>query len=702
MTQKNNQRKQAGVLRRLAEENIRKSEGQSQKSPAIRISEDCRLMFHELSVHQIELEAQNEELRRAQADLDFARARYFDLYDMAPVGYCTLSDKGLILEANLTAATLLGMPREALINHPFSRYVHSEDQDAFYLHHRQNLDACGSEACELRMIKQDGAIFWAYLATVTTRHKDGTSECRMVICDITDRKRTEEALRQSERKARETKNLLTLVLDTIPVRLFWKDLKSVYLGGNTVFAKDAGYSVPEELIGLDDDCMPWKDQAAMYRRDDLEVMNSGKPKLHYEEPQTTPDGGQILLSTSKVPLRDADNRIIGILGTYEDITQRKWAEEELYKMEKLESLGLLAGGIAHDFNNILMVIMGNISFAKMQIPPSENAYERLTIAESAAMQAKDLTRQFFTFAKGGAPIKDILSVANIVGRYSRFALSGTKSTCTSTIPGDLWPIDADEGQIGQALTNILINADQSMRGGGDIRIDCENTDLREDDTLPLPPGKYVKISITDQGNGISEEHLNKIFDPYFTTRGTGRGLGLASAYSIVRQHGGTIAVASIPGSGTTFTLYLPAAETRTPAATAGQPEQLFTGKGKILVMDDDEVLLQLIETMLKNLGYDVELAVDGRDALAKYAEAQHSSQPFDAVILDLTVRRGMGGRETIAHLIEMDPQARAIVSSGYSDDPAMAAYQEYGFSAVIPKPYRIEDLSAVMQQVLHP
>ena len=409
-------------LCRLDGERIKEAMGQQADTVDLQVSEEIRLMFHQLSAHQIELEMQNEALRQAQGELESARARYFDLYDMAPVGYLTLSDTGLILEVNLTAATLLGMPKNSLIGQPLTQFIHHNDQDIFYLYRKQNLDTCDApKGCELRMAKQDGTVFWAHLATAIARYGGGSSECRVVINDISNLKRTEKAMTQNEQNATEAKNLLKLVLDTIPVRLFWKDLNSVYLGCNTLFAQDAGYQVPEELIGLDDHSMGWKDQAAMYRQDDLEVMNSGKPKWRYEEIQTTPEGKQIWLATSKVPIRDANGKVIGVLGAYEDITQRKWAEEELLKAKKLESLGLLAAGIAHDFNNILMVILGNISFAKMQISPQDKAYKRLTDAETASLKTKDLTRQFLTFSKGGAPIKKPIVAAQLIKNYGHFA-----------------------------------------------------------------------------------------------------------------------------------------------------------------------------------------------------------------------------------------------------------------------------------------
>ena len=812
------------TLRSLAEELVKKKASAPQNAIDGQTPEAIRMTFHELSVHQVELELQNEELRRIQVELDTERARYFDLYDLAPVGYCTLSRKGLIVEANLTAAAMLGVPREALINTPFSQCIAVADQDTFYLHQKKNA-VNGPQVCELRMVKNDGTPFWAHLATTAVRNSNGMLECRLVISDITarkqaeealhasearyhrivetaqegiwafdadwqttyinpkmaellgyeledlratpfdtcifaadvddhvlriqhreqgknetyerrlrhkdgheiwflisataqldphgrfigsfamltditKRKQAEEALHRSEQRANEANNLLKLVLDTIPVRLFWKDLTSTFLGCNHLFAQDAGFQVPEELIGLNDFNMGWREQAERYRQDDREVMTSGKPKLHYEEIQTTPDGKQIWLSTSKVPLRDTRGEIIGVLGSYEDITQRKLAEEELIKAEKIGSLGHLAGGIAHDFNNILMVIMGNIAMAKALLSPADPVYERLTTAETAASKAQDLARRFLTFAKGGTPLKSSVSVADLIKTYSRLTLSGTSSTCAYTIPDDLWRIDADEGQIGQALTNIFMNADQATQEGGIITVQCENVRITAADHLPLANGRYVKISIRDEGKGIPEQDLGKVFDPYFTTKKKGSGLGLTSAFSIVKKHEGLLTVDSSEGAGATFTLFLPASSSSDSPATI-EENSVHSGDGKILVMDDDEILLEVIGAMLERLGYHAEFACNGEQALEKYIHAWQSGHPFDAVIMDLIIPIGMGGREAMEVLRAIDPQARVIVSSGYSNNSVLADYASYGFCDVIVKPYRFSELSKKLQQVLH-
>ena len=517
--------------------------------------------------------------------------------------------------------------------------------------------------------------------------------------DVTARIKAVEALKQSELKHQEDLKLFQLVVDTIPMRLFWKDLNSVYLGCNHLFAKDAGLNEPSELIGADDFSMGWREQAELYRQDDFEVIRSGKPKLNYEEPQTTPDGNHITLLTSKVPIRNTKDEIIGLLGIYEDITLRKREEMELLRMQKLDSLGRLAGGIAHNFNNILTLIIGNISLAKLECSRNDVIHERLTHAEAACLKAKELSQQFLTFARGGTPVKEVVVTADLIKTNSQLALSGTKSTCKYDIAEDLWNIEADAGQIGQVLTNILINADQAMPSGGLIRLKCENVHVTHKDALPLADGKYVKISIQDQGGGIRKENLDRIFDPYFTTKESGTGLGLASAYSIVKQHEGYLGVESTSKYGTVFIIFIPASTAFAPAAQPGE-SSIVTGDGRILLMDDDKIVLDVVGTMLKHLGNDFEVAEDGQKALDLYEKAMKSGSSFDLVLMDLVVPNGMGGYECIPKLLSLDPKAKVVVSSGYSNDPIMANYKKHGFTGILKKPYSLVELSRLVKQQL--
>jgi len=380
-----------------------------------------------------------------------------------------------------------------------------------------------------------------------------------------------------------------------------------------------------------------------------------------------------------------------------EITERKRLEEELLRVQKLESVGILAGGIAHDFNNILTTILGNVSLAKDQVTPDDKIFDLLKEAETASARAQTLTRQLLIFAKGGSPVKETASIKNSLKESSLFVLRGSKSGCEFSIAEDLWPVEVDVGQISQVINNIVINANQAMPEGGIIQVAAENLIIEDGYGLQVKPGRYIKISITDQGVGIAENHLLNIFDPYFTTKQEGNGLGLATTYSIIKKHAGHITVESQLGVGTTFHIYLPASEK---AVLEKEKVKLIKGQGRILVMDDEAPLRKMVGRMLKNLGYKSEFAKDGAEAIRMFKEIKEAEKPYDAVILDLTVPGGMGGKEAIKKLLEIDPEVKAIVSSGYSDDPVLANFQEYGFKDMMPKPFESLSLGKVLHEVL--
>jgi len=378
---------------------------------------------------------------------------------------------------------------------------------------------------------------------------------------------------------------------------------------------------------------------------------------------------------------------------------RKKMEEELLEAQKLESIGTLAGGIAHDFNNILTAIIGNISLAKMYSKAGDTIFRMLTEAEKASMQAKNLTQQLLTFSMGGAPIKQPTSISGLIRQSADFCLRGSNVDCEFFIRENLWAVQADEGQISQVINNLILNALQAMPDGGEINVQAENITLDKTTHLPLTEGKYVKISIMDQGTGIPREHLSKIFEPYFTTKQRGHGLGLATCYSIVKKHGGYISVESKEGIGTSFHLYLPASEKEVKEQNKNE-QRPVSGKGRILVMDDDEDVKAVLCIMLEELGYQVNLVSSGDEAIEIYRQKRETGQSFDLVIMDLTVKGGMGGKEAIKKLAEIDPGVRAVVSSGYYNDPIMAEYKKHGFKGIITKPYTLEELSMVVDVVL--
>jgi PAS domain S-box-containing protein len=522
-------------------------------------------------------------------------------------------------------------------------------------------------------------------ATPIVGNKGNVMGLVLVLLDITERKRAEEALQQSEK-------LLRHVFDGIPdlFAIIDRDYRIIlanWHGGYGYLPLEARDKHPfcyEAFYGTDTVCEDCHVK---------EVFRSGRPVFREKY---NPRVGFVEIRA--FPIFDEEGNVVMVTEHVRDITEKKKMEEELFSARKLESIGILAGGIAHDFNNLLTAILGNISLSKMFVPEGETVHQRLSEAEKASYRARDLTQQLLTFSRGGAPVRKIASIADIIKESTAFTLSGSRATCRFVIPDDLYPVDVDEGQISQVINNLVINADQAMSEGGEIEISCTNVSVDADQILPLRAGMYVLVSVKDQGEGISEEVLPRIFDPYFSTKENGKGLGLATVYSIVKNHDGHISVTSRQGVGTIFNIYLPAAVT----GVVEQPvEEIATpaGKGKILVMDDEEIIRDIAGEMLSYLGYDAEFARDGEEAVKLYQLAVEAHHPFSAVLMDLTIPGGMGGKDAIKVLREMDENVKAIVSSGYSNDPIMANYRAFGFQGVITKPYKVTELKKILDEV---
>jgi PAS domain S-box-containing protein len=392
-------------------------------------------------------------------------------------------------------------------------------------------------------------------------------------------------------------------------------------------------------------------------------------------------------------------------GVIRDITERKKIETEQQKTQKIESIGVLAGGIAHDFNNILTTLWGNISMASMGVEPAGETAALLTESQKALKRAQDLTRQLLTFSKGGVLLTEHSSVTDIIKNSIAFSLRGSKTKCDLSIAEGTLYLNVDKGQINQVMNNLIINADQAMPDGGLIQISAYNVVLSSENSkkaLLLPDGEYVKISIQDQGLGISKENMPKIFDPYFTTKENGSGLGLATSYSIVKNHGGLLCANSRLEKGSVFDIYLPAADDPDFQEKKAFNIKKLIGKssGNILMMDDDKQLKTIAGKMLRKLGYHVEFTSEGNETVTKYKNDMEIGVKYDLVILDLTIPGGFGGKKTIRKLQKIDPDVKAIVSSGYSNDPVMANPAKYGFSGRISKPYTIESLAKSLDIIL--
>ncbi|MEN8135315.1 MAG: ATP-binding protein [Thermodesulfobacteriota bacterium] len=415
------------------------------------------------------------------------------------------------------------------------------------------------------------------------------------------------------------------------------------------------------------------------------------------------DGKEIAVADSGAPIRDKESNIVGGVLVFRDITEKLRTDDELLKMRKLESVGILAGGIAHDFNNLLMAIMGNISLAGQLVTPEDKIHRLLGGAEKASLRAKNLTQQLLTLAKGGEPIKETASIGQVIEESADFVLHGGKSDYKLEMPENLWLVDIDRGQMGQVVQNLIINARQAMPEGGTIRVSCENLESTANEYPdPLLPkqNEYVKISVTDTGVGMPENVVDKIFDPYFSTKKEGSGLGLAITHSIIKKHKGAITVNSKPGEGATFNIYLPVSKEKRVVAQSQSVAMAVPKNTKILVMDDDELVRDIAGEMLAHLGCETVMAVDGEEAIDLFKQARGKGQPFDLVIMDMTIPGGMGGREAVTIVLQEDPAAKVVVASGYSTDPVLANYQDYGFSAAIAKPFQIKELSRTIKSLL--
>ena len=559
---------------------------------------------------------------------------------------------------------------------------------------QQEADVTYGEACtdSLHPDKKQKNYF-AATASVLRDSKGEVTAAIECIRDSTERLLAERLLRESEATLRS-------LMESMPAGVWWFNETGEVEYLNARFADLFGYSL-EEIPTVEDwfrYLYPDPELRATFSgsRDALiaEARRTGTPVPPQETVVTCRDGSvrHIIVNT-----QFSQGRTLEILT---DITEQEFIHNELMKVQKMESLGVLAGGIAHDFNNILTGIMGNISFAQMVLKEGSEARQPLQNAEKASQRAAELAHQLLTFAKGGQPIKKIVSVRHLVKEAVSLSLRGTNVQGKITLPAELQDIEADAGQMNQAFNNIVINAAHAMSGGGILEVNGENVLLENGNKLSLPPGPYVRLDFRDEGCGIHPADLKNIFDPYFTTKSGGNGLGLASTLSIVRNHGGHILVQSEVGVGTSFTFYLPSTlEVTAPCETKSPGAHEHHAGGRVLVMDDEEMLRELSSQILSFLGYEVTTCANGEQAIELYAADKRSGTPYFAVIMDLTIPGGMGGKEAAQHILSLDPCAKLIVSSGYSNDLALSDYGNYGFCGAVVKPYKVSELADTLDSI---
>ena len=521
--------------------------------------------------------------------------------------------------------------------------------------------------------------------------------------DITEKALAETALRESEKKYRE-------LTDSLPVNLFETDAKGTVTFLNPFALEKLQYTREDLTKGLHIRDMLDKKQWDMAQKDFRKGVAEESSEA-IDSVAKRKDGTTFPVLVDIHPILE-ENRFSGLRGFAVDITERKQRLEEMTRMAKLESLGTMAGGIAHDFNNLLTIILGNIELAKWNIAPETPSAQALKKAEKGCLAAKELTGQFITFSRGGDPQMRATAIDTLLRNTVQLSLSGSNVNCKYSIPEDLCLAELDDRQIGQVIQNLIQNAIEAMPEGGTVQVRAENVGVTGKGQTPVPgilEGRYIKLEIQDEGAGISEEHKSRAFDPYFSTkaRGTqkGMGLGLSTALSIVKKHGGFMHLESEVASGTTVSIYLPAALQEEKEVETGPAAPVLGGempsKGqKILVMDDEAMLRDLTKQMLHLLGYEAETVRDGKEAVEAYKKSLEASEPFDLVLLDLTVKGGPGGREAIRELLKLNPDVKAVVFSGYADDPVMSNCEEYGFRASLAKPFKRASLEDALSKGL--
>ncbi|MGJ8653705.1 MAG: response regulator [Opitutaceae bacterium] len=561
------------------------------------------------------------------------------------------------------------------------------------------------KATELEIPSPDGSIRLVELTGVDLIW-EGAGALLVILRDVTAR-------RQAQIDLRKEKERLSITLDSITDAVIAVDNEGRIERINQEAAR---------ITGVNQDNAIGQALGAILRFQDpktgKKIKDPSKYLLHKDAADASPELGiPLIQKNGETVLVAADMRCIldneedhyGCVVVLRDITHQKIAEDELFKTEKLQSISLLAGGIAHDFNNILTAVLGNISVVRMEMDDSDRHAGKLLAAEKAVLQATSLTQQLLTFSKGGSPTFEATTITQLVEDCAQFILRGSNVSCDIAKTEDIWSVEADKGQIAQVINNLMINADQAMPQGGVISISLANCTMRQDEVSMLKAGKYVSMRISDQGIGITPENLKRIFDPYFTTKEDGNGLGLASSYTIVQRHHGIMTVESEIDVGSTFTIYLPKSTQAASKAPFDEPveeqvsvkKEIKKGHGRILVMDDMEAMMMVAGEIISMLGYDVEYSTNGKEAIDAYKAAKDGGNPFDAVVFDLTVPGGMGGEEAANILIEYDPDLIAIASSGYSTSNVMSDYKNSAFTAVVPKPYRIKEMSEALHEVLN-
>ncbi len=686
-------------------------------------------LFSELERLQAEnraLTSENRSLRDSRDQSARGERRYRLITENTFDLICEVSQHGFYTYISPNHQEILGYRPKELLGQNFSTLIHTDDVAGVVEKFSECIVARVPFVSTFRLRAKDGTWRWleasgkplenaAAAATQSAMPYEG--QAIFVYRDVTERRETRRALAtESER--------LAVTLGAIADGVISTDLD-----GRVVQANDAAL----HLLGLRHDALlhqPIDEHVTFLEagnRTEVECLVtcalrkgvactlplSGHTLLYVAD-----NGTEFAVSGTATPIRDADETLVGAVLIFRNITERRRMEQELLKLGKQESLGQLAGRIAHDFNNLLTVILGNLSLTRILLAPGDAALRRLGDTEKACLRAKDLTRQLLAFARGGLPVKKPLALEPLVRESTRLILQDSAVPYRLNWPDALPQVNADAEQLHQLLYELLTNALHATPTGGSLHLRGELVRVQNGGALPLAGGDYVRLSVRDEGLGIPEPQLVRVFEPFFTTKENSRGLGLATCFLIARNHDGYMTVDSAPSYGTTFFLYLPALASTGPAVPEPAPLEVPmalrpmpvpakavpapapAAARRILVMDDETPICELAAELPANEGFFVETAADGAEAIRKYEAARTAGKPFDAVILDLTVRAGMGGREAVLRLKHLDPDVRAIVSSGYSQDPMMSRYRDYGFRGVVGKPYSVSELVQGIEQAI--
>jgi PAS domain S-box-containing protein len=637
------------------------------------------------------------DIRMAEEKIQKSEARFRTLAETAGAGIFIVKNAKFVY-VNPYFTKTSGYSEKELLDMDFWTIVHPDYKEMLKKRYADRV--AGHKAVdeyEFKYVKKNGGWGWVSLNVGLTEFEGGTALIGTLF-DITERKKAQEDLA-------EEKELLTVTMASIGDAVISTDTTGRIISINPVALGYTALSFEETIGKHIDDVFTFFHEKIKDAKDGIVrfmIRNKGLKPMSIRCGLKARTGSERSIDLSVSPINNSKGEVIGMVMVFRDMTERHKLEAELYKARKIESLGVLAGGIAHDFNNILTGIITNLFMAKLKVKSDQETFQLLAEAEKASFRASKLVRQLLTFSKGGAPVKEVVSVREIIEDAVGFCLSGSNVNSSLHFAPDLQKVEADRGQIDQVLNNLIINADQAMPSGGTVAVSVENVSVGEGH-ISLVPGAYVKVTIKDEGVGIPKESLEKIFDPYFSTKPNGNGLGLTIAYSIIKAHKGVITVESEVGKGTVFSFYLPAAKEQVKPRIAEKSIAAVPVMGdgkKILIMDDDTAVRTVLTQLLKNSGYEVECTASGIEAIEAYVRAKNLGTPFSVVVMDLTIPGGMGGKEAVAKILEIDPAAKVIVASGYSNDPIMANYRKYGFSGVIVKPFNIDGFLSVVKNVL--